>query len=56
LLTGQAARGLRSASNQTSSTCWRELAADVVGRSGDDSIGEANWSSPKDHRAAHSLG
>ena len=33
----------------------RELAADVVARSGDDSIGEANWQfHQKIHRAAHS--
>ena len=33
----------------------RELAADVVARSGDDSIGEANWHfHQKIHRAAHS--
>jgi len=32
-----------------------ELAADVVARSGDDSIGEANWQfHQKIHRAAHS--
>ena len=33
----------------------RELAAEVAARSGDDSIGEANWRFHQDiHRAAHS--
>jgi DNA-binding GntR family transcriptional regulator len=55
VLTGQAAAWAAERLGSEELEMLRELAADVAGRSGDDSIGEANWHfHQKIHRAAHS--
>jgi DNA-binding GntR family transcriptional regulator len=55
VLTGQAAAWAADRVTSEELARLRELAADVVWRSGDDSIGEANWLFHQDiHRAAHS--
>ena len=55
VLTGQAAAWAAQRIESEELDMLRELAADVVARSGDDSIGEANWHfHQKIHRAAHS--
>src|ERR1700722_552876 len=55
VLTGQAAAWAAERIEPDELAMLRELAADVVARSGDDSIGEANWQfHQKIHRAAHS--
>ena len=55
VLTGQAAAWAAERIEQEELEMLRELAADVAARSGDDSIGEANWQfHQKIHRAAHS--
>ncbi|SOX56523.1 GntR family transcriptional regulator [Mycobacterium ahvazicum] len=55
VLTGQAAAWAAQRIEADELEMLRELAADVVARSGDDSIGEANWHfHQKIHRAAHS--
>ncbi|MEE3064137.1 MAG: GntR family transcriptional regulator [Actinomycetota bacterium] len=55
VLTGQAAAWAAQRIEPGELEMLRELAADVVARSGDDSIGEANWHfHQKIHRAAHS--
>ena len=55
VLTGQAAAWAAERIEPDELDMLRELAADVVARSGDDSIGEANWHfHQKIHRAAHS--
>ncbi|SOJ57890.1 putative HTH-type transcriptional regulator [Mycobacterium simulans] len=55
VLTGQAAAWAAQRIEPEELETLRELAADVAARSGDDSIGEANWHfHQKIHRAAHS--
>ncbi|QLL07270.1 GntR family transcriptional regulator [Mycobacterium vicinigordonae] len=55
VLTGQAAAWAAQRVEPDELAMLRELAADVAARSGDDSIGEANWHfHQKIHRAAHS--
>jgi len=55
VLTGQAAAWAAERIESEELEILRKLEADVVARSGDDSIGEANWQfHPKIHRAAHS--
>ncbi|MED5813231.1 GntR family transcriptional regulator [Mycolicibacterium sp. 050232] len=55
VLTGQAAAWAAQRITSDELARLRELAADVVRRSGDDSIGEANWLFHQEiHRAAHS--
>lgn len=55
VLTGQAAAWAARRIQPEELTTLRELADDVAARSGDDSIGEANWHfHQKIHRAAHS--
>ncbi|WAJ45024.1 GntR family transcriptional regulator [Mycobacterium sp. Aquia_216] len=55
VLTGQAAAWAAQRLEPGELDMLRELAADVVARSGDDGIGEANWHfHQKIHRAAHS--
>jgi DNA-binding GntR family transcriptional regulator len=55
VLTGQAAAWAAERVTSEELVKLRELAADVASRSGDDSIGEANWRFHQDiHRAAHS--
>jgi DNA-binding GntR family transcriptional regulator len=55
VLTGQAAAWAAQRLEPDELGMLRELAADVVARSGDDSIGEANWHfHQRIHRAAHS--
>jgi DNA-binding GntR family transcriptional regulator len=55
VLTGQAAAWAAERIEPEELETLRVLAADVVARSGDDSIGEANWHfHQKIHRAAHS--
>lgn len=55
VLTGQAAAWAAQRIQPEELTTLRELADDVAARSGDDSIGEANWHfHQKIHRAAHS--
>ncbi|GLD00507.1 GntR family transcriptional regulator [Mycobacterium kiyosense] len=55
VLTGQAAAWAAQRVEPDELAMLRELAADVASRSGDDSIGEANWHfRQKIHRAAHS--
>ncbi|WP_119184942.1 GntR family transcriptional regulator [Mycobacterium decipiens] len=55
VLTGQAAAWAAERLEPTELETLRELAADVAARSGDDSIGEANWHFHQQiHRAAHS--
>ncbi|MCV7443558.1 GntR family transcriptional regulator [Mycobacterium paraense] len=55
VLTGQAAAWAAERVTGEELGRLRELAADVASRSGDDSIGEANWLFHQDiHRAAHS--
>jgi DNA-binding GntR family transcriptional regulator len=55
VLTGQAAAWAAERIEPEELGMLRELAADVVARSGDDSIGEANWHfHQKIHHAAHS--
>ncbi|BDB45601.1 MULTISPECIES: GntR family transcriptional regulator [Mycobacterium] len=55
VLTGQAAAWAAQRVEPDELAMLRELAADVASRSGDDSIGEANWHfHQKIHRAAHS--
>jgi DNA-binding GntR family transcriptional regulator len=55
VLTGQAAAWAAQRIESEELDMLRGLAADVVARSGDDSIGEANWHfHQKIHRAAHS--
>ena len=55
VLTGQAAAWAAERLELDELATLRELAADVVARSGDDSIGEANWHfHQRIHRAAHS--
>jgi DNA-binding GntR family transcriptional regulator len=55
VLTGQAAAWAAQRIESEELDMLRELAADVVARSGDDTIGEANWQfHQKIHRAAHS--
>ena len=55
VLTGQAAAWAAERIEPDELKMLRELAADVAARSGDDSIGEANWHfHQKIHRAAHS--
>ncbi|OBG77105.1 MULTISPECIES: GntR family transcriptional regulator [unclassified Mycobacterium] len=55
VLTGQAAAWAAQRMDPTELATLRELAADVVARSGDASIGTANWQfHQKIHRAAHS--
>ncbi|GAB7142578.1 GntR family transcriptional regulator [Mycobacterium riyadhense] len=55
VLTGQAAAWAAQRIEPDELETLRELAADVAARSGDDSIGEANWHfHQKIHRAAHS--
>lgn len=55
VLTGQAAAWAAVRIEPDELATLRELAADVVARSGDDSIGEANWLfHQRIHRAAHS--
>jgi DNA-binding GntR family transcriptional regulator len=55
VLTGQAAAWAAERVTPEELGRLRELASDVASRSGDDSIGEANWLFHQDiHRAAHS--
>ena len=55
VLTGQAAAWAAERIESEELEILRKLEADVVARSGDDSIGEANWQfHQKIHRAAHS--
>lgn len=55
VLTGQAAAWAARRISPDELTALRELAAEVAARSGDDSIGEANWRFHQEiHRAAHS--
>ena len=55
VLTGQAAAWAAQRVTAEELNTLRELAADVASRSGDDSIGEANWLFHQEiHRAAHS--
>jgi DNA-binding GntR family transcriptional regulator len=55
VLTGQAAAWAAERIDPEELEILRKLEADVVARSGDDSIGEANWQfHQKIHRAAHS--
>jgi len=55
VLTGQAAAWAAERIDSEELDMLRKLAADVVARSGDDAIGEANWQfHQKIHRAAHS--
>jgi DNA-binding GntR family transcriptional regulator len=55
VLTGQAAAWAAQRATPEELASLRELAAEVVARSGDDSIGEANWRFHQAiHRAAHS--
>ncbi|MET9214173.1 MULTISPECIES: GntR family transcriptional regulator [unclassified Nocardia] len=55
VLTGQAAAWAAQRASTPELAHLRELAADVASRSGDDSIGEANWRFHQEvHRAAHS--
>ncbi|HYB81344.1 MAG TPA: GntR family transcriptional regulator [Mycobacterium sp.] len=55
VLTGQAAAWAAQRIKPHELVALRELAADVAARSGDDSIGEANWRFHQEiHRAAHS--
>ncbi|OBK17090.1 GntR family transcriptional regulator [Mycobacterium asiaticum] len=55
VLTGQAAAWAAERVKPDELAALRELAADVAARSGDDSIGEANWLfHQRIHRAAHS--
>ena len=55
VLTGQAAAWAAQRINPEELASLRELAAEVAARSGDDSIGEANWRFHQEiHRAAHS--
>src|SRR6201995_3636614 len=55
VLTGQAAAWAADRIERPELEMLRELAGDVASRSGDDSIGEANWQfHQKIHRAAHS--
>ena len=55
VLTGQAAAWAAQRVNPQELASLRELAAEVAARSGDDSIGEANWGFHQEiHRAAHS--
>lgn len=55
VLTGQAAAWAAERVNPQELASLRELAAEVAARSGDDSIGEANWRFHQEiHRAAHS--
>jgi DNA-binding GntR family transcriptional regulator len=55
VLTGQAAAWAAQRVEPDELAMLRELAADVASRSGDDSIGEANWLfHQRIHRAAHS--
>jgi len=55
VLTGQAAAWAAERIEPDELEMLRELAADVAARSGDDSIGEANWQfHQKIHHAAHS--
>jgi len=55
VLTGQAAAWAAQRVNPQELASLRELAAEVAARSGDDSIGEANWRFHQEiHRAAHS--
>lgn len=55
VLTGQAAAWAAERVEPDELSALRELATDVAARSGDDSIGEANWHfHQKIHRAAHS--
>ncbi len=55
VLTGQAAAWAAERINPEELASLRELAAEVAVRSGDDSIGEANWRFHQEiHRAAHS--
>jgi DNA-binding GntR family transcriptional regulator len=55
VLTGQAAAWAAQRVTPHELTSLRDLAAEVAARSGDDSIGEANWRFHQEiHRAAHS--
>lgn len=55
VLTGQAAAWAAQRISPHELAALRELAAEVAARSGDDSIGEANWRFHQEiHRAAHS--
>ncbi|GGN97733.1 GntR family transcriptional regulator [Nocardia rhizosphaerihabitans] len=55
VLTGQAAAWAAQRASSPELQQLRELAAEVASRSGDDSIGEANWRFHQEvHRAAHS--
>ncbi|ORW93353.1 GntR family transcriptional regulator [Mycobacterium sp. IEC1808] len=55
VLTGQAAAWAAQRVNPDELASLRDLAAEVAARSGDDSIGEANWRFHQEiHRAAHS--
>ncbi|MGO8851269.1 GntR family transcriptional regulator [Mycobacterium sp.] len=55
VLTGQAAAWAAQRTTPQELASLRELAAEVAARSGDDSIGEANWRFHQEiHRAAHS--
>lgn len=55
VLTGQAAAWAAERVGPQEVTRMRELAADVASRSGDNTIGEANWRFHQEiHRAAHS--
>jgi len=55
VLTGQAAAWAAQRITADELASLRELAAEVAARSGDDSIGEANWRFHQEiHRAAHS--
>jgi DNA-binding GntR family transcriptional regulator len=55
VLTGQAAAWAAHRATPHELAALRELAAEVTARSGDDSIGEANWRFHQEiHRAAHS--
>ena len=55
VLTGQAAAWAAQRITPHELAALRELAADVAARTGDDSIGEANWRFHQEiHRAAHS--
>ena len=55
VLTGQAAAWAAERVNPQELASLRELAAEVAARSGDDSIGEANWRFHQEiHRVAHS--
>jgi len=55
VLTGQAAAWAAQRITPHELVALRELAADVAARTGDDSIGEANWRFHQEiHRAAHS--